>query len=189
MIKAREVRLIGDAGEQLGVMTLADARQIAAEKETDIVEVSPGVDPPVCRLMDYGKFKYQQAKKDRESNKSQKATGGLREVRMRPKIGKHDIDFKLRAVKRLLADGSKVKILVMFRGREIAHPGLGRELLQSVLEMLGDAVKVERAIMMEGRNMTVILSPGKIQKEVKEVKEVKREKGEKGEKNAQDENQ
>ena len=179
MIRAREVRLIGDGGEQLGVMTLAEARQIAAEKETDIVEVSPGVDPPVCRLMDYGKFKYQQAKKDRQSNKSQKATDGLREVRMRPKIGQHDIEFKLRAVKRLLAEGSKVKILVMFRGREIAHPGLGRELLENVLEMLGDAVKVERDIMMEGRNMTVILSPGKIQKE---------EKGDKGEKNAQDEN-
>jgi len=181
--------LIGDDGEQLGVITLAEARQIATERETDIVEVSPGVDPPVCRLMDYGKFKYQQAKKDRESNKSQKATGGLREVRMRPKIGQHDIDFKLRTAKRLLAQGSKVKILIMFRGREIAHPVLGRELLQNVLETLGDAIKVERGIMMEGRNMTVILSPGKIQKEEKKEKEEKAEKAEKGEKDAQNENE
>lgn len=171
--------MIGDNGEQLGVMTLAEARQIAAERQTDIVEVSPGVDPPVCRLMDYGKFKYQQAKKDRQSNKSQKSTGGLREVRLRPKIGQHDVEFKLRAVKRLVAEGSKVKVLVMFRGREIAYPSQGRELLESVLGMLGDVVKVDRGIMMEGRNMTVILSPGKIQKE---------EKGDIREKNAQDEN-
>ena len=159
--------MIGDSGEQLGVMTLFDARQIAKEKELDLVEVSPGVDPPVCRLLDYGKFKYEQAKKERQSSKSQKATGGLREVRMRPKIGQHDIDFKLRAVKRLLAEGSKVKILVMFRGREIAHPVLGREVLEKVVESLGDVAKVERSIAMEGRNMTVILSPGKVQKEEK----------------------
>lgn len=165
MIRSKEVRLIGDAGEQLGVMTLFDARQIAKEKEVDLVEVSPGVDPPVCRLLDYGKFKYEQAKKERQSSKSQKATGGLREVRMRPKIGQHDIDFKLRTAKRLLAQGSKVKILVMFRGREIAHPVIGRELLEKVLGVLGDEVKVERTIAMEGRNMTVILSPGKLRTE------------------------
>lgn len=154
-------------------MTLFDARQMAKERNTDIVEVSPGADPPVCRLMDYGKFKYEQAKKDRQASKSQKSTGGLREVRMRPKIGQHDIDFKLRAVKRLLAEGAKVKILVIFRGREIVHPLIGRELLEKAIEILGESAKVERAIGMEGRSMSVILSPGKQAK---------------GEENAQNEN-
>jgi len=173
LIKAREVRLIGDAGEQLGVMSLQDARQIATERNLDVVEVSPGAEPPVCRLLDYGKFKYEQAKKERQASKGQKSTG-LREVRMRPKIGQHDIDFKIRAVKRLLAEGAKVKIIVLFRGREIVHPSIGRELLEKVLEMLGDLVKVERDIAMEGRSMTVILSPGK---QIKVV--AKAEKGEK----------
>ena len=162
------MRLIGDEGEQLGVMTLHDARQVAEERGTDIVEVSPGAEPPVCRLMDYGKFKYEQAKKERQASKSQKSTG-LREVRMRPKIGQHDIDFKLRAVKRLLAEGAKVKIIVLFRGREIVHPAIGRELLGKSIELLGDAAKMERGIMMEGRSMTVILSPGKQPKEEKDA--------------------
>lgn len=153
--------MIGDEGQQLGIMALAEARKVAEERGLDLVEVSSGADPPVCRLLDFGKFKYQQAKKERKSSKTQKSTG-LREVRMRPKIGQHDIDFKIRMVKRLLAEGSKVKILVMFRGREMAHPGLGRELLERVLEILGEAAKIDRGIMMEGRNMTVILAPGKI---------------------------
>ncbi len=173
------MRLIGDSGEQLGVMTLHDARQIAEEKGTDIVEVSPGVEPPVCRLMDYGKFKYEQAKKDRQSSKSQKSSG-LREVRMRPKIGQHDIDFKMKSAKRLLAEGAKVKLIVLFRGREIVHPSIGRELLEKAIELLGESAKMERGIMMEGRSMTVILTPGKQPKVKKEEKE---------EKNAQTENE
>ena len=156
-------------------MPLVDARKIAEEKGTDIVEVSPGADPPVCRLMDYGKFKYEQAKKDRQSSKSQKSTG-LREVRMRPKIGQHDIDFKLKTAKRLLAEGNKVKILVLFRGREYAHTHLGRELLEKVVEILGDSAKIERGIMMEGRSMTVILTKGKIEKEETKGKIEKEEK-------------
>ena len=152
--------MIGEAGEQLGVMPLADARQMARERDLDLVEVSPGVDPPVCRLLDYGKFKYELAKKDRQAHKSQKSTG-LREVRIRPKIGQHDFDFKIRSVRKLLEEGSKVKILVMFRGREIAHPHLGKELLDKAIGTLGEAAKLDRAIAMEGRSMTVILSPGK----------------------------
>lgn len=152
--------MIGDAGEQLGVMPLLDARQIASDKGLDLVEVSPGAEPPVCRLLDFGKFKYEQAKKERQAYKSQKSTG-LREVRMRPKIGQHDIDFKTRSIKRFLEEGSKVKILVIFRGREIVHPHLGKELLERVIETLGDLAKLDRAIAMEGRNMTVILSPAK----------------------------
>ena len=167
------MRLIGESGEQLGVMALPEARKLAVSRELDLVEVSPGANPPVCRLLDYGKFKYEQAKKDRHAHKSQRSTG-LREVRMRPKIGQHDIDFKVRSVKKLLEEGSKVKILVIFRGREIVHPHLGKELLERTIESLGSAAKVERAMAMEGRSMTVILSPGKQTK---------------GEKNAQTQNQ
>lgn len=176
MITAKEVRVIGENGEQLGIMSVLDARKAARERELDLVEVSPGAEPPVCRLLDFGKFKYQQAKKERQATRSQRSTG-LREVRLRPKIGQHDIDFKVRMVMRLLSEGSKVKILVMFRGREIAHPGLGRELIDNVVAAIGEAAKIDRHIAMEGRNMSVILSPGKIPK------------GEpKGEKNAQTQN-
>ena len=173
--------MIGDAGEQLGVMTVLEARQAALERGLDLVEVAPTADPPVCRLLNYGKFKYEQTKKERQASKSQKSAG-LREVRMRPKIGQHDIDFKLKATKRLLAEGAKVKIIVLFRGREIVHPAIGRELLEKTIELLGDSAKTERGIMMEGRSMTVILSPGK-QANVKEDKE------DKGEKDAQTENE
>ncbi|MCL0064004.1 translation initiation factor IF-3 [Dehalococcoidia bacterium] len=160
---AEEVRVIGESGEQLGVMSLADARQMARERDLDLVEVAPTAQPPVCRLLDFGKFKYEQAKKERQSHKSQKSTG-LREVKLRPKIGQHDIDFKVRTVKRLLEEGDKVKILVIFRGREIVHPHLGKELVEGVIKSLGEAAKVERGIGMEGQTMTVILSPGKPKK-------------------------
>ncbi len=155
--------MIGDSGEQLGVMSLMDARQIARERNLDLVEVAPTAEPPVCRLLDFGKFKYEQAKKERQSHKGQKSTG-LREVRMRPKIGQHDLDFKVRLAKRLLEEGNKVKILVIFRGREIVYPHLGKALVEGVIETLGEAAKVERGIGMEGRAMTVILSPGKSKK-------------------------
>ena len=141
-------------------MTLAEARRLASERNLDLVEVAGMAQPPVCRLLDYGKFKYEQAKKDRQAQKSQKSTG-LREIRMRPKIGQHDIDFKIRVIQRLLAEGNKVKILVLFRGREITHPYLGKELLERVIAILGEAAKVERPMAMEGRSMTVILSQGK----------------------------
>ncbi len=154
------MRVIGESGEQLGVMSLLDARQMARERDVDLVEVASTAQPPVCRLMDYGKFKYEQAKKERQAQKGQKSTG-LREVRMCPRIGQHDIDFKVRLVKRLLEEGSKVKILVIFRGREIVHSHLGKALVEGVIESLGEAAKVERAIGMEGRRMTVILSPSK----------------------------
>jgi len=152
------VRLIGEEGEQLGVMPLVEARRLANEQDTDLVEVAPGSDPPVCRLLDFGKFKYEQEKKERQARSAQRAVGGLKEVRLRPKIGQHDIDFKTRTAKRLLEEGHKVKVLVIFRGREITHPNIGKELLEKVIETLGDSAKVERAMGMEGRTMTVILS-------------------------------
>jgi len=139
-------------------MTLAAARELAKKANVDIVEVAPTSVPPVCRLMDYGKFKYEQQKKDQQSKKAQKVTL-LREIRLRPKIGIHDFEFKARTAKKLLMDGAKVKITLMFRGREITHPDLGWKILQKMAETLKDAGALERQPLMEGRRMDIILSP------------------------------
>ena len=144
----------------MGVLPLREALRIAQEHGSDLVEVAPNVEPPVCRLLDYGKFKYEQAKKERLAHKRQK-TVELRQVRMRPKIGEHDIAAKIRVVRKLLDEGNKVKILVLFRGREVTHPYLGKDLIDRVArEVEGEAV-VERPLAMEGRNMSIILSPTK----------------------------
>ena len=131
---------------------------MARDAGLDLVEVAPNANPPVCRILDYGKFKYEQAKKEREAHKHQKQVV-LREVRFKPKIGVHDIDFKTRVVKKLLEGGDKVKVSVMFRGREITHPEIGRELLQRVAGNLKEAAIVEKQPQMEGRFMNMILSP------------------------------
>jgi translation initiation factor IF-3 len=157
-IIAREVRLVGENSEQLGVMTLAAARELAKKANLDIVEVAPTSVPPVCRLLDYGKFKYEQQKKDQQSKKAQKVTL-LREIRLRPKIGVHDFEFKARTAKKLLMDGAKVKITLMFRGREITHPDLGWKILQKMAETLKEAGALERQPLMEGRRMDIILAP------------------------------
>jgi len=176
-IIAKEVRLVGDKGEQLGIMPLSQAQEMARKSNLDLVEVAPTAAPPVCRLLDYGKYKYQQAKKEQEAKKSQKASL-LREVRMRPKIGAHDFDAKARTVRKLLDDGDKVKVTIMFRGREITHPDLGWKLLQRMTELMGDMVTMERQPAMEGRRMNIVLSPVAAQKqkpkeEVKEVQDAK----------------
>jgi translation initiation factor IF-3 len=158
MIRTKEVRVIGDTGEQLGVMLLKDALESARERETDLVEVAPGAQPPVCRLLDYGKFKYEQAKKEREAHKRQ-ATVSVRQVRMRPKTSVHDQAFKTSLIGKLLEKGNKVKVLVLFRGREITHPQLGKELLDNVANALAEKANVERSASMEGRSMYMILSP------------------------------
>ena len=149
---------MGDKGEQLGVMPLYQALELAKKKSYDLVEVAPTAVPPVCRLMDYGKFKYEQAKKEREMRKSQK-TSILREIRLRPKISDHDFDAKVRSVKKLLQDGDKVKITIMFRGREITHASLGWRLLEKMMEVLKGTVSIERQPMMEGSRMFMILTP------------------------------
>jgi len=149
---------VGDKGEQLGVMPLYQALELAKKKSYDLVEVAPTAVPPVCRLMDYGKFKYEQAKKEREMRKSQK-TSILREIRLRPKISDHDFDAKVRSVKKLLQDGDKVKITIMFRGREITHASLGWRLLEKMMEVLKGTVSIERQPMMEGSRMFMILTP------------------------------
>jgi translation initiation factor IF-3 len=154
--------LVGDKGEQLGVMALYQALEMAKKKGFDLVEVAPTAVPPVCRLMDYGKFKYEQAKKEREMRKSQK-TSIVREIRLRPKIGEHDFEAKTRSVKKLLQDGDKVKITIMFRGREITHADLGWKLLEKMMESLKGTVTIEKQPQMEGSRMYMILAPLSIQ--------------------------
>lgn len=150
--------MISETGEQLGIVTVDDAKTIAAEKGFDIVEVSPSAKPPVCRLMDYGKFKYLQSKKDRDTRKKSK-TLDLKEVKIRPKIGEHDFKVKVKMAQRLITDGDKVKVTIIFRGREFAHSDLGKTLLEKVAEELKEAATVEVKPKLEGKNMIMILSP------------------------------
>lgn len=154
----REVLLIDDEGQKLGVIPIQEALTRAREASLDLVEVAPNANPPVCRILDYGKFKFDQAKKEREARKHQKQQQ-LREVRFKPKIGQHDVDFKTKVITKLLAEGDKVKVSVMFRGREITHPEIGRALLMRVQEVLKDQVVVERQPVMEGRFMNMYLAP------------------------------
>jgi translation initiation factor IF-3 len=153
-ILAPRVRLIREE-EQLGIVRTDDALRMAEEAGLDLVEVAPTADPPVCRIMDYGKFKYEQSKREKESRKGSKHSE-LREVRMRVKIDEHDIDFKARTARKLLAEGDKVKVSVMFRAREITHPEIGRELLDKIR----DVSTLERNPAMEGRMMSIIVTPG-----------------------------
>ena len=157
-IRAPKVRVIGESGEQLGVMTLGDAIQMARQQELDLVEVSPNADPPVARMLDYGKLRYLYSKKERESRKSQKSTE-LREVRFRPNIGQHDLEAKLRKVKEFIGDGAKVKLTVRFRGRESVHQQVGLGLLKRVAEDLKDEIRLEKPPSMEGRALSMILIP------------------------------
>lgn len=152
------MRVIGEDGSQLGVMTLAQAISLAQNAEVDLVEVAPNSEPPVCRLLDYGKLRYLTAKKDRESKKGQKSTE-LREVRFRPNIGSHDLESKTRKVRELILDGSKVKLTVRFRGREAAHQQLGLAVLKRVADDLRDEVRLEKPPALEGRALSMILLP------------------------------
>ena len=168
-IKGKEVRVIGENGEKLGVMTVRDALQSAREKNTDLVEVAPTAQPPVCRMLDFGKFKYEQAKKERESHKKQKVIS-LRQVRLRPKTGDHDLDVKVAIASKLLEKGNKVKFVVIFRGREMSHPQLGKQMLDKVIIALAEKATVERPPAMEGNAMSVILGP-QSNKQVKKEKD------------------
>ena len=155
-----EVRVIDEEGRQIGVIRTSEALQMAREREVDLVEVAAQASPPVARLMDFGRFKYEQSKKEREAKKHQQNVQ-LREVRMKPKIDDHDVDFKTRTAAKLLKQGDKVKVTVMFRGREITHPQIGKNLLDRVIAALEDVALVEKAAMLEGRHMTVILAADK----------------------------
>ncbi|NPV27097.1 MAG: translation initiation factor IF-3 [Firmicutes bacterium] len=157
-IRAREIRLVSETGEQLGIMSVRDALKVAQEKGLDLVEVAPTAKPPVCRIMDYGKFKYEQSKREREARKKQRVIN-IKEIKMRPNIEEHDFQVKVKNVARFLEDGDKVKVTVMFRGREISHAELGQELCARLAEAVKDLAAVEREPKVEGRNMIMILSP------------------------------
>ncbi len=168
-ITARDIRLIGESGEQLGIVPSRQALETARKLNLDLVEVAPTAVPPVCRLLDYGKFKYEQSKKEQEGRKRQKTTT-IREVRIRPKISEHDLDFKIRAARRFLEDGDKVKVMVRFRGREMTHPEIATELVRKMLQSLKDVASAEKLPVIEGRAMNVIFAPQK-RKESKTTKE------------------
>ncbi len=154
-----QVRLVRDE-EQVGVVDTEEAQRIADESDLDLVEIAPNADPPVAKIMDYGKYKYEQSKRERDSRRGSRQVE-LREVRMRVKIGKHDFDFKSRTARKLLGGGDKVKVSVLFRAREITHPEVGRELLESFFEGLEDIADIDRPPRMEGRFMSMTLDPSK----------------------------
>lgn len=157
-IRAREVRVVSGANEQLGIMTLHEAISLAEEKGLDLVEVAPNGHPPVCRIMNYGKYRYEQQKRDKEAKKKQKVFQ-IKEVKLRPNIEDHDFFVKLKNAQRFLLDGNKVKVTIMFRGREMTHPELGQDVLDRFAKELGDSIVREKPPKMEGRNMTMIIAP------------------------------
>ena len=156
-IRAREVRLIDENGEMIGVMAPGRALDIAREQNLDLVEISPNANPPVCKLMDYGRYKYEQAKKENEARKNQK-TITLKEIRMRPRTDDHDVDVKTRKIQEFLAEGDKVRVSVQFRGPDMRHPDIGRRLLDEIAEVLKGTAIIERPPVMEGRMMSMIVS-------------------------------
>ena len=158
MILAREVRLIDETGDNIGVLRTEDARVKAKEAGLDLVEVSPNADPPVCKILDYGKFKYEAQKKANANRKKQK-TQDIKEIKMRPGIDTHDYDVKMRSIHRFINDGDKVKITLRFRGRELAHQELGMDVLHRVQEDVNDVAKVEAMPKMEGRQMIMVIAP------------------------------
>jgi translation initiation factor IF-3 len=162
-IRAREVRLIDSEGQQAGIVSIEDALRSAEESGLDLVEVAPNSSPPVCRIMDYGKFRYQQAKKTKDAKKKQ-AVIVVKEVKLRPKTEEHDIQYKTANIKRFLSEGNRVKVTIQFRGREIAHPGMADRVIERVLEGVEGIGIVDQRPKMEGRRMILILrpsSPGK----------------------------
>lgn len=157
-IRVREVRLIDSEGENHGVVSIEDAMERAANVGLDLVEVSPDAKPPVCKILDYGKFKYQEQKKAAEARKKQK-TVEVKEIKMRPNIDDHDYDVKMRSMKRFFDGGDKVKVTLRFRGREMAHQQIGRELLLRVKSDIDEIAKVESEPRLEGRQMVMVLAP------------------------------
>ena len=154
------VRLVDQTGEQVGVVSIGRALEMADEVGLDLVEVSPNADPPVCKLLDYGKFKYDAQKKAAEARKRQK-TVDIKEIKMRPGINQHDYDVKMRAINKFLDEGDKVKVTLRFRGREMVHQDLGMNVLNRVRDDLGEIVKIEQWPKMEGRQMTMVMVPNR----------------------------
>ena len=154
----KEVRLIGDQGEQLGIMSAQEALKIAVERELDLVKIAPGSNPPVCKVMDYGKFRFEQAKKEKEAKKNQRVIE-IKEIRMSPGIGENDFNTKLKNGQKFLTDGDRVKVSVRFRGREMAHTEIGEQLLKDFASKCADIATLDKNPKLEGRNMSMFLSP------------------------------
>jgi translation initiation factor IF-3 len=159
-IRVEQVRLVDQDGQQLGIRSTREALELAQDQDLDLVEIAPTANPPVCRIMDYGKFKFDEAQKVKESRRKSQGTG-IKEMKYRPKIGPGDFDTKTRLVAKFLEEGHKVKITIMFRGREVFHPELGKRILDRVEETIGDGAKVEAEARLDGRNMTMVLAPDK----------------------------
>ena len=157
-IRSPEIRLIGADGENIGVVTPTRAMALAEEAGLDLVEISPNAEPPVCKIMDFGKFKYEQQKREAEARKKQKIIE-IKEIKFRPGTDKHDYDVKMRSVLKFLDEGDKVKVTLRFRGRELAHGQLGMKLLQRVQEDMAEEAKVEQYPRMEGRQMLMVIAP------------------------------
>jgi translation initiation factor IF-3 len=162
-IRVPQLRLIGAAGENVGVVSIDDALRMSREAELDLVEVAPNSEPPVCRIMDFGKFVYERAKKEREARKSQTKIE-VKEIRLRPKTNEHHRDFKVRDARRWLQEGNKVKVRIRFRGREISYPEIALNDLKEVAEDLADVGVIEQPPALEGRTMLMVLAPGKMPK-------------------------
>ena len=158
MIDGPNIRVVGADGEMVGVVSVQEGLDIAFDAGLDLVEVSPNADPPVCKVLDYGKYKYEEQKRKNEARKKQKVID-VKEIKMRPGIDVHDYDVKIRSAKRFLGDGDKVKVTIRFRGREMAHQELGMKVLNRVREELDDLAKVEQFPKMEGRMMTMVIAP------------------------------
>ena len=157
-IRDKEVRVIGDEGDQLGIMSSADALKLAYEKDLDLVKIAPNAVPPVCKIMDYGKFRFEQMKKEKEARKNQHVVE-IKEVRMSPNIDTNDFNVKLKNAQKFLKDGNRVKITVRFRGREMAHTSIGETLLKQFGEQCAEVATVEKNPKLDGRHMTMFLSP------------------------------
>ena len=157
-ITDKEIRLIGNEGEQLGIMSAEEALRIAAERDLDLVKIAPGSNPPVCKIMDYGKYRFEQTKKEKDAKKNQRVIE-IKEIRMSPGIGDNDFNTKLKNGQKFLNDGNRVKVSVRFRGREMAHTNIGEVLLRNFAEKCADIANLDKAPKLEGRNMSMFLSP------------------------------
>lgn len=153
-----EIRLIGEEGEQLGIMSAEEALKIAEEHELDLVKIAPNSNPPVCRIMDYGKFRFEQTKKEKEAKKNQHIID-IKEIRMGPSIGENDFNTKLKTGLKFLVDGDRLKVTIRFRGREMAHTEIGTQLLNDFAEKCAEVATLDKPPKLEGRNMTITLSP------------------------------
>ena len=172
-IQEKEIRLIGSDGEQMGLMSSAEAQKIADEQDLDLVMISPNAKPPVCKIMDYGKYRFEQNKKVKEAKKNQHVMD-VKEIRMSPGIGENDFNTKLKNGQKFLADGDRVKVTVRFRGREMAHTNIGEKLLRDFAEKCAEVANLDKEPKLEGRNMSIFLSP-KSQNQLKKEQKAKKQ--------------